>query len=320
MVQYNMKDYDLQKDVTAPMLYPVIDVGSNTIRLCMYEYDGFGVKTLFTKKAMAGLANQCSEGKLTQAGVEKLCTTLEKFKDTLKNFDTQPVAVFATASLRNVENSQQVLDIVRHRTGLDVTIISGEEEARLDFIGATHQVHMDSGVLFDIGGGSTEIVLFDHGQLVKAVSIPIGSLNTYAQYVDGFLPNQRQRRKIKKAVLKAIKEAFADVEIAKGQTACGVGGTIRAACKISDHIYDLPVGHQHMSKYQIDEVYEVLSNDINRSIEVILDVVPDRLRTIVTGLTILRTLVRYFAISDVNVSTYGVREGYLYTHLLPESN
>lgn len=302
------------------MMYPVIDVGSNTIRLCMYDYDGFAVKTLFTKKAMAGLANQCSEGKLTQAGVEKLCATLEKFQDTLKNFNTHPVTVFATASLRNVANSKQVLDIVRHRTGLEMTIISGEEEARLDFIGATQQVDMDSGVLFDIGGGSTEIVLFDNGTITKAVSIPIGSLNSYAQFVEGFLPTQKERKRIKKEVLSLVETAFGDLDVPKGQTACGVGGTIRAACKLSDHIYDLPTGHQHMSKYQIDEVYEVLSDDLDHSVEVILDVVPDRLRTILTGLTILRTLVRYFNITAIEVSSYGVREGYLYAHLLPQEH
>ncbi len=301
------------------MMYPVIDVGSNTVRLCVYDYDGFAVKTLFTKKAMVGLAGHCNEGKMTRAGVEKLCATLEKFKDTLVNFETHPVAVFATASLRNVSNSQQVLDIVRHRTGLDMTIISGEEEARLDFIGATKQVDMKSGVLLDIGGGSTEIVVFDKGEIQKAVSIPIGSLNSYAQFVEGFLPTQKERRQIKKAVRSLVEDALGDTKIAKGQTACGVGGTIRAACKISDHIYDLPMGHQHMSRFQIDEVYDVLSDDMTRSIEVILDVVPDRLRTILTGLTILRTLVRYFDIKAIEVSNYGVREGYLYAHLLPQT-
>lgn len=254
---------------------------------------------------------------MTQAGVEKLCTTLEKFKDTLVNFETEPVSVFATASLRNVENRQQILDIVRHRTGMDVTIITGEEEARLDFIGATKQVAMEQGILLDIGGGSTEIVLFEGGEITKAVSIPIGSLNSYAQFVEGFLPERKERKKIKKAVLEAVENAFGDVEISKGQTACGVGGTIRAACKISDHIYDLPTGHHHISRFQIDEVYDVLSDDMSRSIEVILDVVPERLRTILTGLTILRTLVRYFDIKGVEVSQYGVREGYLYANLLP---
>lgn len=254
---------------------------------------------------------------MTQAGVGKLCATLEKFKDTLVNFDTHPVAIFATASLRNVENYQQVLDIVRHRTGLEVTIISGEEEARLDFIGATKQVEMERGILLDIGGGSTEIVLFDNGEMQKAVSIPIGSLNSYAQFVEGFLPDRKERKQIKKAVLALVDDAFGDMDVPTGQTACGVGGTIRAACKISDHMYDLPVGHQQLSRFQIDQVYDVLSDDMTRSIEVILDVVPDRLRTILTGLTILRTLVRYFDIKAIEVSNYGVREGYLYAHLLP---
>lgn len=298
------------------MIYPVVDVGSNTVRLCVYDYDGFLVKTLFTKKAMVGLAGHCNEGKMTQAGVEKLCETLQKFQDTLDNFETAPMAVFATASLRNVENAAQVLEIVRRRTGVSIEIITGEEEARLDFIGATAQQEMQDGILVDIGGGSTELVLFAHGEIQKAVSVPIGSLNSYAQHVSGFLPTAKERRKIRKTVEKALDEVWGDITIQPGQLVCGVGGTVRAVCKLSNRVYDLPTGHQQISKFQIDEVYEVLTHDQRHSVELILDVVPDRLRTIVTGLTILRTVMKYCKGQAVQVSQYGVREGYLYSRII----
>lgn len=300
-------------------MYPVIDVGSNTVRLCVYDYNGVELKTLFTKKAMVGLAGHCNEGKMTQAGVEKLCATLQKFQDTLANFETAPVAIFATASLRNVDNSQQVLDIVHRRTGLDVEIITGEEEARMDFMGATAHLDMKDGILVDIGGGSTEIVLFAQGVIQKAVSIPIGSLNSYAQYVEGFLPTQKERRKIKKAVTELVEEALADTPIPKDQLVCGVGGTIRAVCKLSNHIYDLPIGHQHVSALQVDGVYKALTQDHGKSVETILDVVPERLRTIVTGLTILRTITKLFAVKGMQVSNFGVREGYFYDRILQQT-
>ena len=89
----------------------------------------------------------------------------------------------STASLRLISNKNEVLEEIERRTGIFVDLISGLEEAKLDFIGATLFTDLDEGVLIDIGGGSTELVSFQDGEMLESFSMPIGSLNTYNRFV-----------------------------------------------------------------------------------------------------------------------------------------
>jgi len=87
------------------------------------------------------------------------------------------VAAFTTAALRNAKNSREAVAAIEERTGIKIQVISGDEEATFDFIGATHNLQNDSGLLIDIGGGSTEIVTYRDRQIQYKTSLPIGSLS-----------------------------------------------------------------------------------------------------------------------------------------------
>ena len=118
------------------MIYAVIDLGSNTIRMNVYRLRNGKFRLLFSKKATAGIVSYVKEGQLNREGVCEICSTLESFKKVLEHLQIEQCSVFATASLRNIDNTEEVIAQVKKKTGMKIRLISGEEEGRLSFRGA----------------------------------------------------------------------------------------------------------------------------------------------------------------------------------------
>ena len=141
------------------MKYALIDMGSNSIRLTVYDLDKSSFKVLFKEKIMAGLAGYVEHGRLTQDGIDCACHSLREFQTTLDLLHKEHLAVFATASLRNVSNTSQAVEQIRRETGVEVEVLSGEAEAECGFYGAVCDIEMADGLFADIGGASTELAL-----------------------------------------------------------------------------------------------------------------------------------------------------------------
>lgn len=170
------------------MKQAVIDIGSNSIRLTLYAVEGRNFNILFREKIMAGLAGYVERGALSGEGVARAKSALLEFKRTLELLDIHRVAVIATASLRNVTNTDQAVRELQQATGFPVTVLSGQQEARLGYAGAMEELHLKSGVFVDVGGASTEVVAFQGGQVVDSASFAVGSLSLYRTCVKKILP------------------------------------------------------------------------------------------------------------------------------------
>ena len=118
----------------------LIDMGSNSIRLTVYDMDASDFKILFKEKRMAGLAGYVEHGRLTPDGIDCACQCLREFQNTLSVLQIEHLAVFATASLRNISNTAQAVTQIARATGITVSVLTGEEEAACGFCGATCDV------------------------------------------------------------------------------------------------------------------------------------------------------------------------------------
>lgn len=299
------------------MICASIDVGSNTIRLSIYQCETDGIKLLLNKKTMAGLAGYVEDGALSPKGIHKACSVLNSYKDIVHNFGIEQLYVFATASLRNISNSQEAVAQIEQKTGLAIDVITGEEEATLDFIGATRLMDVDDGILVDIGGGSTEIVVYEDGKILKATSIPIGSLSLFSGYVGGLIPTNEERKEIRRAVIDEL-DKIEELRLYDYPVMCGVGGTIRAALKINNDKFNLSAGNRSIEAENIKKILKCLSGSSKETLTKILQVIPDRIHTIVPGMILLNTIIKYFGTETIYVSNYGVREGYLSQKILKE--
>ena len=285
-------------------------MGSNTIRLSIYHWEGRQFKLLMNKKEMAGLAGYIKDGVLSDRGILVACQVLSGFKALLENFDIRDIHVFATASLRNIVNTEDALDTIRAVTGVTVEVVSGSDEATLSFLGATVGGGApDTGLLADIGGGSTELVAYEKGGITSGCSLPMGSLSLFTRYVTGLFPTREERHAIRDQV-------EAELERAKTQgVRCahltGVGGTIRAAAKLCNDLSGADQNNRTIPAEEIRALYKDLKKGDQATLRQILRIVPDRVHTILPGLAILCAVLKSYEVETVLVSPCGVREGYL---------
>ena len=288
----------------------VIDIGSNSMRLTVYDAEKTSFKILFREKVMAGLAGYVEKGRLTAEGIACACSGLLEFRETLEVLGIDGACVFATASLRNVTNTQQAVAEISAATGYDVEVLSGEDEAALGYLGAMCELNMTCGVLTDIGGASTEVTLFRDGAVVSADSFPIGSLKLYRECVKKILPGKKAMDRICAQVRIALKDVDFDAQLPGGQLVC-VGGTARAVLKLARRQFGLLPEASSFTAAELERLWDVLSAGDHEGVELILRTEPERIHTLIPGLAILRYLAKRFRAEEIIVSKYGVREGYL---------
>ena len=296
-------------------MYGVIDIGSNTIRLTVYQVKDGHIQTVFHEKSTAGLAGYVTEkGKLSRTGIERAVASLERFQDILQKLSIKQVAVFATASLRNIVNTDEALEIIEQRTGYRVEVISGEKEAMLDYVGATYLLPATDGLLVDVGGGSTELVFFHRGEIRKAVSMPIGSLNMYNKYVSYLFPTKQKQKQMERRVAKELEKLNLPKQVCP--VLYGVGGSVRAAGKLINTGEMLPYANQTVYLDAVAKVLERFRTQSKENLMQLLKITPERLHTLLPGMIILKRIADTFCSTTMIISNYGVREGYLLSEVL----
>ncbi|MEQ2457222.1 Ppx/GppA phosphatase family protein [Flavonifractor hominis] len=288
----------------------IVDVGSNTIRLSIYQWEGRQFKLLMNKKEMAGLAGYIRNGQLSDSGILVACRVLADFNALLDNFDICDIHVFGTASLRNITNTEEALDTIEAVTGIRIEVLSGADEAAFSFLGATVGGGAPaSGLLADIGGGSTELVAYTNGSITSGCSLPMGSLSLFTRHVSGLFPTREERRAIRAQVEAELEQA--KTRGIHSSHLIGVGGTFRAAAKLCNDLSGADSNNRLIPADEVRGLYKRLKHGDQTALRQILRSVPDRVHTILPGLVILNAVLKHYEVENLCVSTCGVREGYL---------
>lgn len=299
------------------MKYAVIDLGSNTIRLVVYEETNAEFHALFTQKFTAGLAAYLQDGMMTPEGIRLICTTLQRCKMLLKEFTPCTTLAFSTAPLRNIRNTQEAIDQIYAKTGYSVDVLTGLEEAYLDYYGVQRELPVESGLLFDIGGGSTEILTFAHDGTGVIESVPIGSLNLSKKHIAKLFPDKKERDAIRLQVQKSLKRHKLN-HLPPYETLCGIGGTARTVLQLLQAMKVILPAQRTFTAEQFRKLKKFLWKKDSAAMELLTQYCPDRLHTIFSGILILETLILQSRCTTVYVCKYGVREGYLRRYLMQQ--
>ncbi len=295
------------------MICGIIDLGSNTIRLSIYQCQEGQSHLLMNRKVTAGLADYVEKGTLSPQGIQVACHTVKEYRRLMENLGFPNPHVFATASLRNVSNTQQAARRILEETGLTVDVLSGEEEAQLSFLGAVG-VGPEQGLLIDLGGGSTELVEYQGKEIRSSCSLNLGCLSLFSRNVASLLPSKEERRAIRSQVREQLDHHIpAPPTIAH---ACGVGGTARAACKAANLFFDRPRDCRMLSAGELRRLLKRLKKPTRADLHLLLKTAPDRVHTLIPGMLVLDTIARTYGLEDITVSPWGVREGYLRERVL----
>lgn len=299
------------------MKYAVIDLGSNTIRLVVYEETNAEFHALFTQKFTAGLAAYLQDGMMTPEGIRLICTTLQRCKMLLKEFTPCTTLEFSTAPLRNIRNTQEAIDQIYAETGYSVDVLTGLEEAYLDYYGVQRELPVESGLLFDIGGGSTEILTFAHDGTGVIESVPIGSLNLSKKHIAKLFPDKKERDAIRLQVQKSLKRHKLN-HLPPYETLCGIGGTARTVLQLLQAMKVILPAQRTFTAEQFRKLKKFLWKKDSAAMELLTQYCPDRLHTIFSGILILEILILQSRCTTVYVCKYGVREGYLRRYLMQQ--
>ncbi len=283
-----------------------------------YEIGSGRFKTLFKEKTMAGLAGYVKNGIMTKDGIDKACSCLLEFKHILESLDITEYSVFATASLRNISNTEESVSEIKKGTGFDIEVISGYDEAVFSCKGAMNDTEMENGVFIDTGGGSTEIVSLDKNEITDAISIPLGSLKLYSDFVTKILPKKSEASAMRNYIKKSIKDSGIKSVTSDDAIYC-VGGTARAILKISNSVFGAEKKNRIITSSQMEKLIDLLCSDKKTAASIILKHCPDRIHTIIPGTLILNGVMQKMGCKKIVVSCFGVREGYLCQRILKKA-
>lgn len=299
------------------MYQAIIDLGSNTIRLVVYEITGERFTAVLNKKEIAGAIGYINSGIMVAEGIDRIADVLDEMVSSAKRLAGDKVLCFATAPLRNIDNDTEVINAIKQRAGIAVDILSGEDEARYDFIGMLEAVSLDEGIGIDVGGGSTELIFFKNRKLEQGVSIPIGCLQLYNGFVQGIVPSDGERVYIQTAIAQALDHID---WVGRGEilTICAIGGTARAMAKLHKNTH-LLTGNSQRYAFPAEDTDKMLTG-IYALKEVAAKhlsyVIPDRVNTIVPGMMVYNTIAQKIKAKEIIISRFGVREGYLIENVI----
>ena len=216
----------------------VIDIGSNSVRLVVYEAMARSLVTIFNEKALCGLGREVqSTGLLAPDAVAKALTSLRRFRALCRIQKVGRVYAIATAACRDASNGADFIAKAERICGVPIEILSGPREAKLSALGVISGIHNPDGIVGDLGGGSLELIDVHGNRVRSGVTLPLGSLAL-----------QDLSHKSLKRAERIVRNDLIDVaqlKAGRGRTFYAVGGTWRALARI--HIlqsgYPLRVMH-----------------------------------------------------------------------------
>ncbi|MEA2907008.1 MAG: exopolyphosphatase / guanosine-5-triphosphate,3-diphosphate pyrophosphatase [Alphaproteobacteria bacterium] len=292
----------------------VIDIGSNSVRLVVYEGLTRSPTPIFNEKVLAGLGREVhSTGLLAPDAVDKALAALRRFRALCDRIEVGDVWVIATAACRDASNGKDFIVEAERICRTRVEVITGKREAELSALGVVSGFHRPDGIVGDLGGGSLELTDIRWHRVNAGITLPLG----------GLALQDITKKSIKKAE-KLVRKALGDAELikaGKGRTFYAIGGTWRSLARL--HMwqkgYPLHVAHGYVipakEAYEFSSLVHRVDPETLSQIEVVADA---RRPLLAYAALVLESLVEIARPKDVVISALGVREGLLYAMLDPE--
>jgi exopolyphosphatase/guanosine-5'-triphosphate,3'-diphosphate pyrophosphatase len=292
----------------------VIDIGSNSVRLIIYEGLARSPTPTFNEKVLAGLGREVQSTRLLPAdAVNKALAALRRFRALCDTVRVTQLFVLATAACRDASNGAAFIAEAERICAAPIEVLSGQREAQLSALGVLSGMHRPDGVVGDLGGGSLELIDIHASRIGEGISLPLGGLALLDI-------SAKSLKKAEKFVRKTLAD-IPDFDGGVGRQFYAVGGTWRALARL--HMwqigYPLHVMHNYViparEALEFSRLVHRVSPDMLARIEVISDA---RRPLLAYAALVLEYVVRRTKPKNVIISALGVREGLLYSMLDPE--
>lgn len=291
----------------------IIDIGSNSIRLVVYDQQKRSPVAIYNEKVMCALGKGlATSGVLNPEGVELAKAALKRFLAMGRNMEIASLHVMATAAVRDAKNGASFARYLEDTYDIDVDIITGKKEAKLGAYGVCASMYRPEGITGDLGGGSLELVRVEDGQIEDHASVLIGSL----RMIDESKGDIDKMRKL-------IEKRFAELKWLDDQKAdnfYAIGGSFRALAKMYMAANDYPLHILHEYKVEaktfLQFAHEIATMPPEK-LEKFPGVASKRIPALPGAAIVLEHIGYHINPDHIIFSASGIREGYLYEKLSP---
>jgi exopolyphosphatase/guanosine-5'-triphosphate,3'-diphosphate pyrophosphatase len=303
----------------------VIDLGSNSFRLVVFtwtegEPHGWWKRSDEIHEAVRVGAGLDAAGELQPEPMERALETIELYAHFCRATGITDIRPVATSAIREASNREDFLKRARKRSGLEIEVLSPEEEARYGYLAAVNSTTLDDGVSLDLGGGSMQLVHVEDRVARDERSWKLGAV----RMTERFLTEDNAKRKQLKALRNHVREELAQAGWladagADGQRMAGIGGTVRNLAAAAELASDLPsfsVQGFHIRRTVLDDLVEQFADLSPAERGKVPGIKPERGDLILAGSVVIQTVMDVGGFDSLEATEAGLREGVFYSSLL----
>ncbi len=285
----------------------VVDVGSNSVRMVVFDGAARSPAYFYNEKVMCGLGRGLAEtGRLNPEGRARALNALKRFALLARGMDIHTLTVVATAATREAADGPAFQAEVLAQTGLKLWVVDGEEEARLSAQGVLLGWPEAKGIVCDIGGNSMELARIGDGKVSRRVTSPLGPFRL--QQVKGTAEDRQ------KHIVKTLKSLQSEMK-SEGERIYLVGGSWRVIARLDmeRRNYPLTVLHEYRMtpRNLLDTIQWIMGSD-PATLRARIGTSTERMDLVPLACEVLRELIALLKPSEIDISAYGIREGLLY--------
>jgi exopolyphosphatase / guanosine-5'-triphosphate,3'-diphosphate pyrophosphatase len=292
----------------------VVDIGSNSVRLVIFEGRRRAAAMLHNEKAVCAIGrHMVRKGRLDDEGIELALQALKRFQELCEGHGVRDCHAVATAAARDAENGPDFIRRAEKMLGSNIAVLSGEDEARIAAEGVLAGIPGAEGLVADLGGGSLDMAQVAQSRTGEAATLPYGPLRLMDLADDS---TSRARDLVDKGL-----EHLAVMKGLKGRALYAVGGIWRAFARVDmeKEKYPLHVLHHYViPASRALKLCKVVSGLGRKSLEKMLSVPRRRAEALPYGAVVMERLIELGGLKEVVISAYGLREGVFYRQLAPE--
>ena len=303
-----------------PRRVAAIDCGTNSIRLLIADIDA--ERAVLTDVAREMRIVRLGEGvdrtgRLAEAALMRTIGALRGYRRVIAGESAAAVRMVATSATRDAENAQEFVTRVKEVLGVVPEVLTGDEEARLSFTGATRELAAESGwpppyLVADIGGGSTEFVLGGPDGIRGALSVDIGCVRLTERHLHGDPPTATEIAAASRDIDLALDAVAASVPTGEAMTLVGLAGSVTTVAGIALGLtaYDpARIHHSRITAAQVDAVTRQLLGQTRAERSAIGVMHPGRVDVIGAGALVLDRIMSQFGFPEVLVSEHDILDG-----------
>lgn len=298
----------------------LIDVGSNTIRLVIFNVDTsslYNISEVQNIKVPARLVQHVEDGTMNEKGIQLLINLLKNYLKIIEEYKVDQLIAVATAAIRNSSNVDDIVQRVKDETNLELDVFSEAEEAYYGNYAVLHTFNIQDGLSVDIGGGSTEVTLFKNKKVMESHSFPFGAVSLADKF---FKEKDHSNNKAIKETRKWVKNEFKKIKWLSDTNLplIGVGGSARNIGEVYQLQHDYPIAGIHgfsMKTDSVDEVLDLFASLDNEEMGSLDGLSQDRRDTIIPANIVFQQLLAIGNSPSFVLSNRGLREGILMKYL-----